>query len=133
MMSHNYEETYVTLKVIMNIARGIGSLYRNFRRACWGAGFVGLIPTITLACYMLTTGYPKSWGPLGSMTTLPGHVVAEAILGRPVWLATTEGTYAQHVKDWLLLLCTNFSGWFVIFAILTAALRFFHRKRIHEH
>jgi hypothetical protein len=109
--------------VLLAAGRRLTSLCRRWRWALLSAGLVCLTPVVSLLYYISTRGYPKTWGPLGGFTTWPGHLIAEWILGRPVWLATTSGTYVQHIQDWALLMGANYFGWLLVFVTLSIAFR----------
>lgn len=130
MTSHSFEEKYVTLRAIAGVFRGILRFYRRFRWGCLTATAISLIPTIYLIYCMLTTGFPKPfWGPFGRITTFPGYLIVERVFGHLVSLASPELSYAQLVRDWVLMLCVNFLGWLLILVAVTAVLRFLLRKR----
>jgi hypothetical protein len=114
---------HVPQAILLVAGRRFTSLCRRWRRVLLSAALVCLTPAVSLLYYIATSGYPKTWGPLGGLTTWPGHLISEWILGRPVWLATTSGTYVQHIQDWALLMGANFLGWLLVFAALTLALR----------
>lgn len=129
-MTASLEEKYVTLRALKTLGRGVASFYRRFRWACLAALTVGLIPTIYLVYSLATTGFPQSfWGPLGKVTTLPGYLLLEGVLGHDVPLATTGLTYNEHVERWLTMLVANFFCWLLVFVAVTAVVRLLLRNR----
>lgn len=129
MTRRSLEDRYVTLRWIRRTTTAVATHAGRYRWALLGALLISALPTAHLVEKMLTTGYPKPfWGFFGRVTTFPGYLVLEGLLGYWVPLADADASYSWHVTRWVVLLLVNLMGWMLILAALTALVRILLRR-----